>query len=103
MLRERGNELEIIDVREQEEFNIISVKGSRLIPLKNLISHLNEIDWSKDVVFLCKSGARSRMASEMVIATGKNLKNLEEGIKGLYLEGATEVLLISKEKVLDYF
>ncbi len=103
LLQEQGDELEIIDVREPEEFNTISVKRSKSISLKNLISRLNEIDWSKDVIFLCKSGARSRMASEMVAASGKKVKNLEGGIKKIYLEGDTGILIVSKDKILDYF
>lgn len=103
LLREQGDELEIVDVREPEEYNIIRVEGSKLIPLKDLISRLNEVDWNKDVVFLCRSGARSRMASEMVAASGKKVKNLEGGIKGVYLDGDSGILLVLKDKVSDYF
>ncbi len=103
LLKERGGDLEIIDVRDPGEFNIISVKGSNSIPLGDLSSRLGEIDWSKDVIFLCRSGVRSRMASEIAATAGKNVKNLEGGIKGIYSAGANEILRISKNKIGDYF
>jgi rhodanese-related sulfurtransferase len=53
-LNNRDN-LEIIDVREEYEFNQIKIKGSKLIPLNSMQNHLDEIDWGKEVIFICRS------------------------------------------------
>jgi rhodanese-related sulfurtransferase len=53
-LNNRDN-LEIIDVREEYEFDQIKIKGSKLIPMQSLQNHLNEINWDKEVIFICRS------------------------------------------------
>lgn len=51
--------LELIDVREPQEFSEIRLKASKNLPLSGLSADSRDIDWSKDVVFVCRSGARS--------------------------------------------
>ena len=53
-LNEKEN-LEIIDVREEYEFDQVRIKGSKLIPLQNMQAHLDKINWNKEVVFICRS------------------------------------------------
>ncbi len=67
--------LEIIDVRERNERNIIKIEGSKLIPMNQVMSRLDEIDWTKDVIFYCLSGSRSRMLGMLIEQPIKNLKN----------------------------
>jgi len=56
---EKADNLEIIDVRQPEEFNQIRIKGSKLISMEDLGTSLNQIDWNKEVVFVCRTGSRS--------------------------------------------
>lgn len=51
--------LELIDVREPSEFQEIHVIGSKLIPMGEIERRFKEIDWSKEVIFICRSGGRS--------------------------------------------
>lgn len=87
LIKTKGKNLEIIDVREPFEYEEVHIKGSKSIPMGELLSHLNEIDWNKEVVFVCRSGNRSRLMSEIVAATGKEIKNLRFGILECDKEG----------------
>ena len=73
------DQLEVIDVREKEEYDIIRIRGSKLIPMNELKNRLNEIDWNKNVVFVCRAGPRSRMMAELA-GHVHEVKNLQYGI-----------------------
>ena len=49
-----------LDVRSQEEWGQTHIAKSILIPLDQLSSRLSEVPKDKDVVVICRSGARSR-------------------------------------------
>ena len=68
--------LEIIDVREQDEFNQIRIKGSKLIPMWELESKLNDIDWTKQVVFVCRTVSRSGYITQVLNEAGYDAVNL---------------------------
>lgn len=85
MLEKNPDSLEIIDVREPEEYAVVRIKGSKLIPLSIISIKVNEIDWSKEVVLVCKSGARSSHIAKILSNSGKNVLNLSGGIYELNL------------------
>ncbi len=73
--------LRIIDVREPHEWQIVRLEQAKLIPLGELQAHLSELDSTTDHVVLCRSGARSAKAVELLLASGiKRVKNLKGGI-----------------------
>lgn len=73
--------LHIIDVREPHEWQIVRLEQAKLIPLGDLQAHLSELDSTADHVVLCRSGARSAKAVELLLASGiKRVKNLKGGI-----------------------
>ena len=72
--------IEMIDVRQPEEYAESHIEGVRLISLGELSERMNEIDWNKEVVFICRSGTRSAMAANIAAALSKNSSNLEGGI-----------------------
>ncbi|GAA5158767.1 adenylyltransferase/sulfurtransferase MoeZ [Pseudonocardia eucalypti] len=59
-----GKDFALIDVREQNEFEIVRIPGSVLIPKDRILSGaaLAEIPQDRPVVLHCKSGARSAEA-----------------------------------------
>jgi sulfur-carrier protein adenylyltransferase/sulfurtransferase len=80
---DRGDELTIIDVREESEWEIgnLGTHGARLIPLGELPDHADEIDPNEEIVLQCRSGARSAKALEYLRARGyERLLNLKGGI-----------------------
>jgi len=79
---DRGDDIQIIDVREPHEYEIARIAGTKLIPLGQVVKRLNEIDPSKDVVCHCKGGVRSAKAIEALNHAGfpGRLINLKGGI-----------------------
>ncbi|HEY0577307.1 MAG TPA: adenylyltransferase/sulfurtransferase MoeZ [Pseudonocardia sp.] len=59
-----GKDFALIDVREQNEYEIVNIPGAVLIPKDRILSGeaLSEIPQDKPVVLHCKSGARSAEA-----------------------------------------
>jgi rhodanese-related sulfurtransferase len=81
MILNEPEKLEIIDVREPGEYEIIHLRNSKLIPMGELEKKLDQIDWNKDVIFLCRSGSRSRLMASLVSSSvNKEIKNLKYGI-----------------------
>jgi adenylyltransferase/sulfurtransferase len=79
---DRGDDLQIIDVREQKEYDVARLEGSKLIPLGQVVGRMNEIDPSRETVVHCKMGGRSAKAIEALQRAGfqGKLVNLKGGI-----------------------
>ena len=78
-LHQRG-EIQLIDVRQPEEHEAGRIGGDRLIVLSDLPAALDSIDRSKPVVFYCRSGSRSAMATEAFRGAGFDAHNMEGGL-----------------------
>ena len=77
----RGDDFDLIDVREQYEWDIAHIDGSRLLPLEQVPTSLATIDSARDVVVLCKSGGRSAAAVSHLQSVGfRKVWNLRGGI-----------------------
>ena len=75
------NEVQLIDVRGRAEWAAEHVAGSRNIPLGELAANIGAIDSSKPVVLHCASGARSTIASSVLLERGvRDLSNLSGGL-----------------------
>jgi len=61
---DRGDDFELIDVREPHEFEIVSIPGAKLVPKDNILSGaaLAELPQDKPIVLHCKTGGRSAEA-----------------------------------------
>ncbi|MFZ5802696.1 MAG: molybdopterin-synthase adenylyltransferase MoeB [Candidatus Omnitrophota bacterium] len=82
---DRGDDLLLLDVRENFEVEIGSIQGSLFIPLDQLPARLGELDAYKDkeIVAYCHHGNRSMKALRILRKEGfRDLKNLEDGIDG---------------------
>lgn len=82
-MQESGTDLQLIDVRGVEEWNIVRIEGASHIPKniimsKDVLSQLNKEDF---IVLQCKMGARSRdVLIEMQKQGFTNIKSLDGGI-----------------------
>ncbi|MBA3278594.1 MAG: adenylyltransferase/sulfurtransferase MoeZ [Geodermatophilaceae bacterium] len=67
-----GKDFELIDVREPNEYEIVSIPGAKLIPKDEILSGaaLSRLPQNKPIVLHCKSGARSAEALAAVQAAG---------------------------------
>ena len=59
---QRGDEFDLLDVREPHEQDIARIDGARLVPLGDFASALGTLDSARDIVVMCRSGARSAKA-----------------------------------------
>jgi sulfur dioxygenase len=97
-LEERETQLQIVDVRDREEFNgpLGRIRGATLIPLSELVSRTGELAQDRPVVTVCRSGARSAQAVVMLQKAGfKDVANLSGGMlrwraEGHRIEGGRE-------------
>jgi adenylyltransferase/sulfurtransferase len=77
----RGDDLDVVDVREPQEWALGRIPTARLIPLADLPSALNTLDSARDVVVYCKGGVRSAKAARQLQAAGfRKVWNLTGGI-----------------------
>jgi molybdopterin/thiamine biosynthesis adenylyltransferase/rhodanese-related sulfurtransferase/molybdopterin converting factor small subunit len=79
---DRGDDIQIIDVREPNEYEIAKIPGTKLIPLGQVVNRMNEIDPSRETIVHCKGGVRSAKAIEALrgAAFPGRMVNLKGGI-----------------------
>jgi adenylyltransferase/sulfurtransferase len=77
----RGDDFDLIDVREPFEWEIAHIEGARLVPLSTFPDAIRELDASREIVVQCKVGGRSARAADALVAAGfRNVTNLAGGI-----------------------
>ena len=76
-----SGEAQLIDVREPYEWEAGRVAGALHIELERLAGRSDELAKDKPVIFLCRVGRRSALASEAFRAAGYDAYNLGGGIK----------------------
>ena len=86
LYKAKFNKILLIDVREKEEFNKGSIKGSISIPINNLKqkSHLEFIKQEslfKEIFTLCQLGKRSEKASKILMKFKISSTSIEGGMK----------------------
>jgi rhodanese-related sulfurtransferase len=67
---ELGPNLQLVDVRNPGEVQAAPVAGARNIPLARLRESLDDLDRDRPVVLMCAGGARSAVASSLLLAAG---------------------------------
>ena len=71
----------LIDVREPHEFEISKIEGAQLIPLREILSRMHELNSADEIVLYCKMGSRSAQALRYLKDAGfRRLRNLRGGI-----------------------
>lgn len=80
---QNGEEIQIIDVREEHEIAICTINGVH-IPMDEILERRNEIRLDIPVVIHCRSGQRSAAVIHTLITKFQfsNLLNLQGGIVG---------------------
>ncbi len=92
-----SGELALLDVRQPEEFELVRIDGSVLIPLMEIESRLSDIKalaaaCPGELVVLCRVGGRSEMAINFLAAAGvPRLVNLRGGINAYAREADTSL------------
>jgi rhodanese-related sulfurtransferase len=86
--RWKAGELNIIDVREQDEYDRTHVEGMTLIPMSQITRRLHDVP-SGALAILCRSGGRSGRVCDHLNALGDygEVLNVEGGILGWAASG----------------
>lgn len=78
---ERGDALDVIDVREPEEYELARIEGARLLPLSRFPEWAGTLDPDSEIVFMCHHGIRSAQVCSYLSREGfSKLYNLAGGI-----------------------
>lgn len=78
---DRGDDFQLIDVREPHEYLIASIPTAKLIPLGDVAKRAGELDKSKLIVAHCKMGGRSAKAVAQLKELGfTKVRNMTGGI-----------------------
>lgn len=77
----RGEDFDLVDVREPAEWAIARIEGARLVPLATIGAASRDWDRSREVVLYCKAGVRSMRAAEELVRQGfTHVTNVAGGI-----------------------
>ena len=80
-MRDRGEKLTLVDVREPREWEVSDISGSLKIPLGRLPQSLDQLSPDDEIVVYCRSGARSANAVQFLASRGyARARNLVGGI-----------------------
>jgi adenylyltransferase/sulfurtransferase len=79
---DRGDRIQLIDIREPHERAIFKFPGAKYIPLGQMARRADEFDPASDAVFLCKIGQRSVFAIRALRDAGYRgrMFNLRDGV-----------------------
>ncbi|WP_300155472.1 rhodanese-like domain-containing protein [Solidesulfovibrio sp.] len=66
----RQDELTLVDVRMEPEYEEFHLPGARLVPLPDLPDRLDALDRNRPVVVYCRSGGRSAAAAKLLAGAG---------------------------------
>jgi hydroxyacylglutathione hydrolase len=81
-------DVEIIDVRNPDEWSHGHLPGATHVPLAALPEKIDSLDSSARIVLHCKGGGRSSIATSMLQARGfSNVSNLTGGYEGWVAAG----------------
>ncbi len=80
-LKSEGEDFQLIDVREPDEYSVFNIEGD-LVPLKTVLKSADKIKIDKKVIFYCQSGSRSKQAITLLQEKFgfQNLYNLTGGL-----------------------
>lgn len=67
----------LLDVRERKEWAAGHAPGATHIPLGELPARLGALPQSRPILAICRSGARSEKAAELLVAAGRDARSVE--------------------------
>ncbi|QGQ47580.1 rhodanese-like domain-containing protein [Metabacillus sediminilitoris] len=75
-----GENVELIDVREDDEVETGMIPQARHIRMNDIPEQLDAIDKDKETIFICRSGARSGNVCAYLQEKGYNVINMAGGM-----------------------
>ena len=78
-LREQVAYFQLIDVRSPSEFAAGHIPGAVNIPLEQVEGRVADLEADRQILLVCQSGMRAKLAAGMLKPCGKNVAVLEGG------------------------
>ena len=78
--KHQAGEIQVVDVREQEEYDALHLDGVTLLPLSELLDRYTELDKAQAYYVICKSGGRSGRACQFLEEEGYDVTNVQGGM-----------------------
>jgi rhodanese-related sulfurtransferase len=78
---------QLVDVREPYEHDAGAIAGAVHVPLADLAQAWERLDPGRPVIFYCRVGARSAMATEAFRRAGWDARNMAGGIEAWVARG----------------
>ena len=76
----QAGEIQVVDVREQEEYDALHLDGVLLLPLSELADRYQELELDQPYYVICKSGRRSARACQFLEEEGYDVTNVQGGM-----------------------
>lgn len=80
-LPEQSDAVQLLDVRENDEWAAGHAPGAVHIPLGELPARVGELNHEGEVYVVCRSGGRSARATAWLVQNGVDAFNVEGGMK----------------------
>ncbi|WP_342432680.1 rhodanese-like domain-containing protein [Neobacillus sp. FSL H8-0543] len=77
---EKGEKLELVDVREDEEVAQGMIPGAKHIRMMEIPANLDYFDKEKEYIFICRSSARSGNVCHYLQDQGYKVRNMIGGM-----------------------
>ncbi|MED1488726.1 rhodanese-like domain-containing protein [Bacillus smithii] len=77
---EKGEKLNLIDVREEEEVQEGMIPEAKHIPMGEIPNSLDQLDKQKEYIFICRSGRRSENVCYYLQEQGYKVRNMIGGM-----------------------
>lgn len=76
---------QLIDVREQDEWDAGHAAEAQHLPASSLLEHLDELPEDGDIYLVCRSGGRSTQVGQWLLQNGYDAINVRGGM-GAWIE-----------------
>lgn len=71
----------LLDVREPWEFQICHIRGSQLVPMRQIPDYLSKLNPEQTIIVICHHGIRSRQVAQFLEINGfQKVINLVGGV-----------------------
>ncbi len=77
----------LVDVRESDEWDAGHAPGAVLIPTSEFVEHIEELPEDRQIVAICRTGARSGAVTSALTRAGYDAVNLAGGMQAWAAEG----------------
>jgi rhodanese-related sulfurtransferase len=84
---ELPQDIVLLDVREQDEWDAGHAPRAQHIPMSELAGRLGELPAESEVLVICRSGARSARVTAYLNANGWDARNVDGGMHSWHAAG----------------